>query len=259
VDLEKRVQVLEQEVQVLKNQIQATLLDIQEQILTNTYPSLRAESALAAGNSVSAPATVSTPQANLSPAETTPAPVVKKVSLESPLPIQESAPPHTTHPPAPLPAVLPDAPPVPDIDWDSLAQVEEWVANRVEKMGTRRTRKLIEMYLGEGRFPLRTAEALLRLVSVFEEEGGASPSPFEEEPVFQQYPAPPVMPVPGSEQAIYPEPAGYFGGSNGSEPVSPFIVQPDEKELEPPQNLILRLIAGVQNAGIRSTRKKNHG
>jgi hypothetical protein len=42
-DLEQRVTMLEQEVQILKNQIQATLLDIQEHLLTNTYPSLRAE------------------------------------------------------------------------------------------------------------------------------------------------------------------------------------------------------------------------
>ncbi len=42
-DLEQRVKVLEQEVEILKNQIQVTLLDIQEQLLTNAYPSLRAE------------------------------------------------------------------------------------------------------------------------------------------------------------------------------------------------------------------------
>jgi len=42
-DLEQRVQVLEQEVQVLKNQIQATLLEMQEYLLTNAHPTLRAE------------------------------------------------------------------------------------------------------------------------------------------------------------------------------------------------------------------------
>ncbi|NLF79252.1 MAG: hypothetical protein GX573_26455 [Chloroflexi bacterium] len=42
-DLEQRVIALEQELQILKNQIQATLLDIQEHLLTNAYPSLRAE------------------------------------------------------------------------------------------------------------------------------------------------------------------------------------------------------------------------
>lgn len=42
-DLEQRVAMLEQELQILKNQIQATLLDIQEHLLTNAYPALRAE------------------------------------------------------------------------------------------------------------------------------------------------------------------------------------------------------------------------
>jgi len=42
-DLEHRVQMLEQELQILKGQIQATLLEIQEHLLTNAYPALRAE------------------------------------------------------------------------------------------------------------------------------------------------------------------------------------------------------------------------
>lgn len=43
-NLEQRVQQLEQEVQLLKNQIQATLLDIQDAMLSNRYPTLRGES-----------------------------------------------------------------------------------------------------------------------------------------------------------------------------------------------------------------------
>lgn len=41
-DLEKRVEQLEQELEILKNQIQTTLLAIQEHVLSNTYPALRA-------------------------------------------------------------------------------------------------------------------------------------------------------------------------------------------------------------------------
>jgi hypothetical protein len=40
---DKKVEALEQEVALLKAQIQTILLDIQEQLLTNAYPSLRAE------------------------------------------------------------------------------------------------------------------------------------------------------------------------------------------------------------------------
>ncbi|MFN8375907.1 MAG: hypothetical protein U0694_23920 [Anaerolineae bacterium] len=40
---DKRVEALEQEIALLKAQIQTILLDIQEQLLTNAYPTLRAE------------------------------------------------------------------------------------------------------------------------------------------------------------------------------------------------------------------------
>lgn len=42
-NLEQRIDALEQELQVLKNQIQATLLDMQEFMLTNSFPALRAD------------------------------------------------------------------------------------------------------------------------------------------------------------------------------------------------------------------------
>ncbi len=42
-DLEKRVEELEKEVELLKVQIQATLLDIQETLLTRSYPDLRVD------------------------------------------------------------------------------------------------------------------------------------------------------------------------------------------------------------------------
>ncbi len=42
-DLEKRVEILETELEILKAEIQATLLAIQEQMLSNTFPWLRAD------------------------------------------------------------------------------------------------------------------------------------------------------------------------------------------------------------------------
>lgn len=59
-DLEQRVTMLEQEVQILKNQIQATLLDVQEHLLSNAYPSLRAEAEEDASQPPSDPAPVKT-------------------------------------------------------------------------------------------------------------------------------------------------------------------------------------------------------
>src|SRR5690242_17235414 len=91
-DLEHRVQMLEQEHQILKGQIQATLLDIQEQLLTNAYPALRAEEALQPMPPVpdTPPIKTSRPQAQIDliddeeDTEDIPAPsIVKRVTLEN--------------------------------------------------------------------------------------------------------------------------------------------------------------------------------
>ena len=42
-ELDARVKALEYELKILKNEIQRTLLDIQEQVLIQYYPSLRSE------------------------------------------------------------------------------------------------------------------------------------------------------------------------------------------------------------------------
>ncbi len=66
-NLEQRVETLEQELQVLKSQIQATLLDLQEFMLTNSYPTLRADDQ--AAPSQPAPAPVASQPATARPAE----------------------------------------------------------------------------------------------------------------------------------------------------------------------------------------------
>ena len=75
-ELEQRVQAIEQELQILKNQIQAALLEIQEHLLTNAYPALRSEE--------QAPAPMRTQQvqrpANEDFFDDGPAPNVRKVS-----------------------------------------------------------------------------------------------------------------------------------------------------------------------------------
>ncbi|MEW6580976.1 MAG: hypothetical protein AB1435_17525 [Chloroflexota bacterium] len=107
-DLEQRVTMLEQELQILKNQIQATLLDIQEHLLTNTYPSLRAEARpeTAPVKTVSAkPAAPAEPEGE--PAPLTDQPLVRQVSLKD-VKAQE--------PPAPsrAPERSPENPPLQD-------------------------------------------------------------------------------------------------------------------------------------------------
>src|SRR5450432_2809169 len=61
-DMEQRVKILEQELEILKGQIQATLLEIQEHILTNAYPALRAEELPQIEKLVSSEASSSSPR-----------------------------------------------------------------------------------------------------------------------------------------------------------------------------------------------------
>ena len=120
-DLEQRVTELEQEVQVLKSQIQAILLDIQEQVLTNTYPNLRAEDAIAEppGRNPGPIRTVSLSQDDMADTPPEPAesgmPRVRKVSLND---LQNAEPrvaparncPEPPPPSPPTPAIPPSSP-----------------------------------------------------------------------------------------------------------------------------------------------------
>ncbi len=281
-DLEQRVQALEQELQILKNQIQATLLDIREQVLNNTYPALRAEEP-------SAPAS-SAPQA-VAPAAHSPAPA--PVVQEPPLPVEmprvrqvvlnntpdvedpdpvEPIQPADFRPTAPAPrprpeikakekgnmpprfsevrpvtldevrGELPDDPMmeeatlpfvtnaddipafITEAEWVSLEMLEEWVNKRVEKYGAKRTRALIKQYEAEGRLSTKTRDMLLQIISIVGIEQTPEPAPAP----------PPHDHVPPTD-----------------------LVPEARQEDETRQNTILKLIAGVQNAGASTRRKKN--
>ena len=95
--LQHRIKILEQELEILKNQIQKSLLDIQEQLLANTYPALRAE----------------------------PSPV------------------------GVLPTASSHAPSHGSNGYATLADpLEEWLEEAVDRVGTRRVERVIEMTLG---------------------------------------------------------------------------------------------------------------
>lgn len=83
-ELEQRVQALEQEVQLLKSQIQATLLEIQEHLLTNAYPTLRAEDTSSANGQI-APSAFGRPAPRAEIDDTDyGSPAVKRVSFNEP-------------------------------------------------------------------------------------------------------------------------------------------------------------------------------
>jgi hypothetical protein len=175
-DLERRVEALEKELQVLKGQIQATLLDIQEQILTNAYPTLRAENAAPEPerHATSAPNPITILAAN--PADTArpgpredeedeASPVnVRKVSLND---FEDDAP---DEPPAKSrKRGAAPAQPKPDLDLTTLSRLEEWATEKLEHMGVARTKQLIRMYAEQGRFTPDVEATLLNFVSIYEE------------------------------------------------------------------------------------------
>jgi hypothetical protein len=288
-NLEQRVQALELEVQVLKSEIQATLLDIREQLLNNTYPALRGdESSPASGSAPSQPA-VARPPDSSNPSVPTAA-NVRQVSLRDieapdtaeateqrvasvysappevtalPLrPINGSSDPYTSeipgdppvrsrphsddrgisreqrHAAEPEASALPfltsmdDSPPfipqselLTEADWASLALLESWTSRQVQESGARRTRELIQMYAVQGRFDARIRDALLQLVTIVSEDGELPTA------------------LPGTR------------APTRSATDSQTAAQGDL----PPQNMILKLIAGVQNAGTHTGRRKKRG
>lgn len=219
-DLEQRVQALEQELQVLKNQIQATLLDIQETLLTNKYPSLRAEEAPAARNiKVAAPQPTQMPD-DLAEA---PAPNIRRVSLND-LAVTDDEEEANYPRPRPNPAGRPG---------NRAARVTEQ-SSQVENR--RRVSSIPEAA------PQRTAK-----------------------PAYADEPTRPHRPeeLPTTGRTPPPRPKA------GKRPQSPATIPQSARQTAPPvppvatededshHNLVLKLIAGVANAGVNNRRKKS--
>lgn len=340
--LEQRVQALEQEVQslqnelqLLKNQIQATLLDIREQLLTNAYPSLRADQLPPAGPPSLAKVVTS---ARVQPAgessqayeEETPAPTVRRVSLNdngkasavTATPI--IAPPHpngNNH----------NQPPSGETDWSNFDQIEEWTLNNLEKLGVARTRRLVELYAEKGRFSPEIRDTLLHFIGVYEDELESAPPTYPAVPngkgshqqaVIPSYSSSYVweddswMPEPLTPTDSYPHHSSqstpsqipvpeYHPHSSASSALSSSQAQPylssaqstpdsspnsaasaktsrsrgkspaslpasespaaklrtlsETDGVEPPRKTVLRLIAGIQNAGAGVNRRKRNG
>lgn len=223
-DLEQRVKMLEQEVALLKGQIQASLLDIQEQLLMNTYPALRAEGASQPDMRAQVIDTVPEPpapvvqavrpepKADSEPPAAYPrveisieeaVPVVQKVRLQ---PVYEESRPE---PPAAEPAVstpvkqmfldeLPNdyedetlpmqvpAPPPAQLAWDTFDRLAEWVAHAIEETSVEQTAALVEIYAQRGLILPETRDVLVQAIDLysFYETNGSLDVDFEE-PAFQ--------------------------------------------------------------------------
>lgn len=244
-DLERRVQVLEQEVEILKNQVQETLLDIQEKVLTQTYPSLRAEDNVTsnhqdewsggrqrqedyANNDIPV-RQVHANQIQAKPPESISQPVnqhrQKVVSLEAF---------SGGHRQNGANALQSD--PVENVDWERLESLEQWTLNKIERIGVNKTYKLLKSYLEQGRIDRNTFDALVAVVKLYakpkkKKSAQSSQKSAQRKPTQQAQP----RPRPQSKPA------------------------PPEEEGDGKHNLILRLIAGVSNASVGMSKGKKNG
>lgn len=159
-DLEQRVQLLEQELEILKNQIQHTLVDIQETVLSQTYPSLRAE--------------VSAPVVELRPVET---PILSTITSndspsqngnsKGPVPPTDATSPivrrvsfgDITHPP--------DQQTVPmrrKSEKSPAQRLETWAIKRINRIGVEQTRWQVYQYADQGRVSAKARDYLLNFI-----------------------------------------------------------------------------------------------
>lgn len=235
-DLEQRVQLLEQEMEILKNQIQHTLLDIQETVLTQAYPSLRSEASAPAVEPrpseapVNAPAVVSNGNGKgpLPPADET-SPNVRQVSLDDIAPPTDRQPASARH--------------SHNQKKQSPAQrLEAWATKRINKVGVEQTRWQIYQYAEQGRFSTKARDYLLN----FLDRHGVHIN--DEDPV-------------GWPFVTNPPQRSSSNGASGSRRVKPTTqARPsgDGGDGES-KNVVLRLIAGVYNASTGTKWSKKHG
>ena len=290
-DLEHRVEALEKELQILKAQIQSTLLDIQEQILTNAYPTLRAENAAPERPAAptAAPITIlsANPEAAAQPAQGAQPPAaaedtglkVRKVTLNNfdDLPAEPPAREQPARRESSVQAVQ-------DLDMTALSRLEDWATEKLEHMGVARTKQLIRMYGEQGRFSPDVEATLLKFVSIYEETTGPLPSlparsngsrksaptsrmpasrsseprsvPGESEPPRRK-PSPaaadnpaiktvPADPTPRKQASGKPE-AKASPVPPPAKPAHP--PNPDAEDDDDQASVVLKLIAGIHNAG----------
>ncbi len=299
-DVDDRVKALEEEVLILKNQIQATLLEIQELMLKQTHPSLQMVEA--PKEAQAAPAV--TPVVLVQDERTTNAPL----KLVSPSPAQQPQAPQaqSSAPTAPLNRAraaqaqrqaAQAAQPQSNLpNWANPEKLEKWTREKIAKLGTARTRDLINLYADDGRYERSIQEHLLALVDAYEKQSmpparntgeqrrTAPMPPTQAQSAPRRHPVEPPESQDLSGAATFTEATRRAADENhypskNSLPIKYAVMPPGNplqtlsgttgKPVPPPpakpqahadatdvsrERLILKLIAGVQNAGIVSKR-----
>ncbi|MCC6616393.1 MAG: hypothetical protein IT320_23165 [Anaerolineae bacterium] len=145
-----------------------------------------------------------------------------------------------------------------DRDW---IELEKWVAHKVEQLGVTRTQELIDFYAEQARFTAEERDMLLEFTSLYDDsrehgihpDNGFAPT---------QTPSPVTKPtiVPRTREVVDEIRAELR--QRETMPQSPLPQQPPMDEINDSQLLVLRLIAGILNAGEdeateRPTRARN--
>lgn len=222
-DLEQRVEILEKEVELLKGEIQALLLDMQDYLLSQAHPELRGELPVQAVHPVAQP-----------PASPT-APEQQPPAVPSPPPVRAVPAPPQPNVSDPDDTDLGTSPTLPGsamfTDTKSPEKLQEWTMHKLKRSGSTRTREVLNRYLVNGRLSAEQYEGAMQIV---ERYGEAADKMRASRTTETPPPAPPIAnPKPRSSNA--------------------------KDESNEQTNLVLRLIAGVHNAGIGVTRRQRNG
>ena len=249
-EAEQRIQALEQEVQILKTQIQSILLDIQAHLLTNAYPALRGS------NHTSGSASSEEDEDDDDEYDrAAPPPKVKKVS-NSTAKAEKAANGTGKAEKASKKAQAAAQPAEPVMA--SLAEQQEWVLEHIQSIGVSGTRDLIESYTAKRRFSPEVSDALMRFTDMYaaaaeEQTLPSRPAGMPMSPVtVKAVSAPPARAPKAKAQPA--QPAAQAAPDNlktfAAEPSSPeSTVNAAGVDENSNSSIVLRLIAGVQNAG----------
>ncbi|MBI1279799.1 MAG: hypothetical protein GC179_16850 [Anaerolineaceae bacterium] len=247
---EQRIQALEQEVQILKTQIQSILLDIQTHLLTNAYPALRGHHT--AGSSTE------DDEDDDEYDRAAPVAKVRKVSSHAASPKHEKA-----------------APPVHQSETilASLDEQQEWVLNNIQNLGISRTRDLIQANAEKRRFTPEVSDTLMRFTDMYAAAADTPTIPSRpagmptvkavttapQQPVKTRAPQTPAAASIPAPQVVKPAQKITTTKAKPAAPAAPAVIQQPDQLIETPttqenedpegSSLVLRLIAGVQNAG----------
>jgi hypothetical protein len=250
-NLEQRVMALEQEVELLKAQIQTTLLDIQEQMLNQAYPVLRGDepsrtASLAAAPEVTAPPMAS-PIQKIRLAEPTAEPTAEPAAFEN----DDNAVPDVSM----FRRLVPTEEPPPAFEWAEPTantreanpydwiELESWVSQKVEKLGIERTRELIRLYAQQERFSEQERDLLMQFVDIY--EGAERPSLPKTAAPKPKFPNGNGSIVPQT-RAVVAEIREELRQNQGAAHTQ---TENSIEKLSDQQGLMLRLIAGILNAG----------